>query len=170
MAQIGLESNGSDGEIMFANTRWFVQTEWRLGLHDRHGYESESHIGRYIGRNQFFAPYVGWDYRFRSPATAERNIFGQKNTKDKREIFCAGFRYTLPMFLMFDIRMDHTGQVRLQLGREDIALLPRLRANWMWNTDREWMVGGRWILTKYWSLSTHYDSDMGFGAGMTITY
>lgn len=170
MAQIGLESNGSDGEIMLANTRWFAQTEWRLGLHDRHGYENESHIGRYVGRNQFFAPYVGWDLRYRSPATAERNIFGQENTKDKREIFCAGFRYTLPMFLMLDARVDHTGQFRVQIGREDIALLPRLRANWMWNTDREWMVGGRWVLTKYWSLSSHYDSDMGFGAGVTATY
>ena len=31
-AQVGLESNGSDGEMMLSNTRWMLQTEWRLGL------------------------------------------------------------------------------------------------------------------------------------------
>ncbi len=35
---------------------------------------------------------------------------------------------------------------------------------------REYMASFRYILTKYISLSTHYDSDMGFGAGATITY
>jgi hypothetical protein len=40
----------------------------------------------------------------------------------------------------------------------------------MVNTDREYMVGGRYILTKYFSLGTHYDSDMGLGAGLTFTY
>lgn len=170
MAQIGLESNGSDGEIMYANTRWFAQTEWRLGLHDEHGYESESHIGRYIGRNQFFQPYIGWDWRYRAGQAGETNLFGQKNTKDDRRVACAGFRYVLPMWLVLDVRIDHTGQARITLLREDIALTSRLRANFMVNTDREWMAGGRWILTKYWSLSTHYDSDMGFGAGVTLTY
>lgn len=170
MAQIGLESNGSDGEIMFSNTRWFAQTEWRLGLHDWHGYESESHVGRYIGRNQFFQPYLGWDWRYRTGQAGEANLFGQKNTKDNRRVACAGLRYTLPMWLVLDARVDHTGQARFTLMREDIALTSRFRANFMVNTDREWMAGGRWILTKYWSLSTHYDSDMGFGVGMTLTY
>ena len=34
MARIGLESNGSDGEAMLANTRYRFQTEWRLGTDD----------------------------------------------------------------------------------------------------------------------------------------
>lgn len=29
--------------------------------------------------------------------------------------------------------------------------------------------GFRHVVTKYFSLSTHYDSDMGLGAGITIT-
>jgi hypothetical protein len=40
----------------------------------------------------------------------------------------------------------------------------------MLNTDKEYMAGFRYILTKYFSLSTHYDSDMGLGGGITITY
>jgi len=40
----------------------------------------------------------------------------------------------------------------------------------MLNTDKEYMAGFRYIATKYISLSTHYDSDKGLGAGITITY
>lgn len=60
-AQIGLESNGSDGEIMYSNTRWMLQNEWRLGLSAEKGFENEFHIGRLMGRNQWFMPYIGFD-------------------------------------------------------------------------------------------------------------
>jgi hypothetical protein len=40
----------------------------------------------------------------------------------------------------------------------------------MWNTDREYMAGFKYILTKNMSLSTHYDSDMGVGFGVTLNY
>lgn len=40
----------------------------------------------------------------------------------------------------------------------------------MVNTDKEYMLGGRYILKKNLSLSLHYDSDMGIGAGLTINY
>jgi len=40
----------------------------------------------------------------------------------------------------------------------------------MWNADLEYAAGARYIMTKYISASTHYDSDMGFGLGLTVTY
>jgi hypothetical protein len=169
-AKIGLESNGSDGHLMFSNTRWAIKTEWRLGLNNQKGYESETHIGRYMGKNQFFIPYIGFDYRYRVGNNSEKDIFGQTNTKDKRQVAVLGFQYTLPMFLILEARIDHTGQARVSLGREDIALTSRLRFNFMVNSDKEYMLGGRYILTKFVSISSHYDSDMGFGAGFTITY
>ncbi len=46
----------------------------------------------------------------------------------------------------------------------------RLRLWGMWNTDFEYSAGTRYILTKYWSLSAHYDSDMGLGGGIALTY
>ncbi|MEO5996723.1 MAG: multicopper oxidase domain-containing protein [Chitinophagaceae bacterium] len=52
MAKIGLESNGTDGEIIFSNTRYQLQTEWRIGLNNKNGYETETHFGRYIGKMQ----------------------------------------------------------------------------------------------------------------------
>ncbi|WP_207632628.1 multicopper oxidase domain-containing protein [Foetidibacter luteolus] len=169
-AQIGLESNGSDGEVMLSNTRYMLQTEWRLGLNDNKGYESETHIGRFIGRNQWLMPYIGFDWRYRKQHEAEKNIFGQVNTKDQRAAICFGFQYTLPMLLRADTRIDTDGRLRIQIGREDIPVTARLRLNVLWNTDKEYMTGLRYIVSKYVSLSSHYDSDMGWGGGMTISY
>ena len=169
-AEISLESNGSDGEISFASTRWLLQTEWRLGLNARSGYESESHIGRYLDRNQFLIAYSGWDYRYRTEAESARNLFGQQNTKDNRGVVCFGLIYTLPWFIITDLRIDHAGNFRVQVTRDDIPLTARLRGWGTVNSDLEYSAGMRYILTKYFALSAHYDSDMAFGAGITITY
>jgi hypothetical protein len=74
------------------------------------------------------------------------------------------------MLIVADTRVDGDGKFRLQLSREDIPLTPRLRWSWMINSDKEYMAGLRYILTKFVSLSTHYDSDMFYGAGLTFTY
>lgn len=169
-AQIGLETNGSDGEIMYSNTRWMIQNEWRLGTNREQGYENEFHIGRLIGRNQWFMPYIGFDWRYRNHSEVEKNLFGQVNTKNQRGVVCFGFQYTMPMLIRADARIDTDGKIRVQLGREDMPISSRLRLNFMWNTDKEYMTGFRYILNKYMSVSSHYDSDMGFGAGIAITY
>jgi FtsP/CotA-like multicopper oxidase with cupredoxin domain len=169
-AQIGLESNGSDGEIRVANTRWLLQTEWRLGLSANKGYESETHIGRHIGRNQWLLPYLGFDWRYRRQPEAEKNLFGQVNTKDARSVFCIGVQYTLPFLVVADARVDSQGRLRAGLAREDVPLTARLRFNFFVNTDKEYMTGMKYIISKYFSLSAHYDSDMGPGAGVTIQY
>ncbi|HET6252590.1 MAG TPA: multicopper oxidase domain-containing protein [Puia sp.] len=170
MARVGLESNGSDGEVMLANTRYRLQTEWRLGTDAVKGYESESHFGRYLGRMQYWLPYIGWDLRYRRSDEKEKNLFGQEDTKNRRDVICAGLQYTLPLLFTLDGRVDMKGNLRLQLGREDIALTRRLRFSLMANTDKEYMAGLRYILTKYIGLSTHYDSDMGWGGGITVNY
>lgn len=175
-ALIGLESNGSDGEAALSNTRWLLQTEWRLGSNKIKGYESETHIGRYLGPNQWIMPYAGFDWRSRrygkeeGTAKEEKTIFGQVNTKNERAVVCLGVQYTLPMLLKADARIDAEGKFRLQLGREDLALSKRMRFNFYLNSDKEYMAGLRYIITKYFSISTHYDSDMGWGGGVQISY
>ena len=74
------------------------------------------------------------------------------------------------MNILSEFRADLDGKMRFQFLREDIPLTPRLRGNFMINTDKEYAIGMRYILTKYFNLSSHYDSDMGFGAGITIIY
>ncbi|MGV9004319.1 multicopper oxidase family protein [Flavobacterium sp.] len=172
MAQNDFATNGNDGMAMVQNARWSFGTEWRLGYHDMHGYETETHIGRYIGRNQWFMPFVGFDWRYRKMGIDEQetNLFKQSNTKDNRSLFSLGFDYTLPMLIIFQTEVYHNGDVRLQLMREDIPVSRRLRAGFMVNTDKEYMIDLRYILNKNMGIRTHYDSDMGFGIGLNVNY
>jgi len=187
MARIGLESVGSDGMAMLSNTRNTVATAWHLGLHPEHGEESETTVGRYLGRMQWWRPFIGYDYHYKKvgPNGEEikkgimgsnifgndaRNMFGQLSNKNNRSTITAGIQYLLPMNILSELRGDLDGKLRFQLIREDIPVSPRLRANFMINTDKEYALGFRYIITKYFNLSSHYDSDMGWGAGITITY
>ncbi len=170
MARAGLESNGSDGEIMLANTRYQFQVEWHLGINDMMGYETESHFGRYLDQMQWLFPYIGWDIRYKKASSQVKNLFGQSSNLDNKKVFCAGVQYTLPLLIIADTRLDSEGKLRIQLMREDIPITARLRLNFMVNSDKESMAGLRYIITKYFGISTHYDSDMGFGAGITLNY
>jgi FtsP/CotA-like multicopper oxidase with cupredoxin domain len=172
MAENDFATNGNDGQAMLQNTRWSFGTEWRLGYHDEHGYESETHIGRYIGRNQWFMPFIGFDARYRKLENGEieENIFGQKSTKDKRIQFSLGFNYTLPMLVIYQTEVFHDGNIRMQLMREDIPVSKRLRMAFMVNTDEEYMAGFKYIVGKNMGFTTHYDSDMGIGFGVNINY
>jgi hypothetical protein len=170
MAKTGVESNGIDGEMMICSTRWFGQAEWRLGYSLMDGFETETHIGRYFGKNQFFRLYIGGDFRYRQGMSPERNLFQQRDTKNNRLVACLGVQYVLPLLIVADLRVDHTGNVRFQLMREDIPLTRRLRLSFMGNTDLEYMLGLKYIVYKYVAVSTHYDSDMKWGAGVTVMY
>ena len=172
MAQNDFATNGNDGMAMAQNTRWSVATEWRMGYHDKHGYESETHIGRYIGKMQWLMPFIGFDWRYRklNQNETEKNIFRQKNTKDNRSQFSIGLAYTLPMLMIAQIELYHDGNLRMQLRREDIPVSKRVRAAFMLNTDSEYMLGLNYIITKNIGIRTHYDSDMGLGLGISINY
>jgi uncharacterized protein YfbU (UPF0304 family) len=54
--------------------------------------------------------------------------------------------------------------------REDIPISRRMRAGFMLNTDKEYMIELRYIVNKNMGLRTHYDSDMGIGIGVTLNY
>lgn len=172
MAQNDVATNGNDGAAMLQNARWSFGTEWRLGYNSMHGYELETHVGRYIDRMQWLMPFVGFDFRYRKMGIdhQEKNLFGQVNTKDTRKQFSVGLQYTLPMLVNFQSEVYHDGTVRLQLMREDIPIAKRVRAGFMVNTDKEYMVDLRYIVVRNFSFRTHYDSDMGYGLGLSFNY
>ena len=172
MAENDFATNGNDGEVMFQSTRWSFGTEWRLGYHDRHGYETETHVGRYIGKMQWLMPFVGFDWRYRKFGIdgEESNLFEQTNTKDNRAVFSAGVNYTLPMLIIAQAEVFTDGNFRLQFERKDIPISKRLRMNLMWNTDKEYMAGLRYIIKRNFGVTTHYDSDMGIGFGFNLNY
>lgn len=170
MGNIGLQSNGSSGNLNLENTRWRIETLWNLGLNNRRGYESETFAGRYFGQMQWLYVYAGFDYHYRRAHETEKNLFGQISDLNNRHTPMIGLAYTLPLFFVADARIDGNGKVRLQLSRDDIALSSRLRLALSANTDREYSAGMKYIITKYFSASANYDSDLGAGAGITLTY
>lgn len=173
MAENDFSSNGNDGQLMYSNTRWAFQGEWRVGYTPHHGYEVETHFGRYLGKMQWLFPYIGVDFRYRKPhnmSKVEKNFFGQYNTHDNRQVLHGGLQYTLPFLIVADASVDHTGYFRLQLSREDIPITRRTRAMFMVNSDKEYMVGAKYIVARNIAPTVHYDSDMGWGLGITVSY
>ena len=172
MGENDFATNGNDGMAMFSNTRWSIGTEWRLGYNDIHGYETETHIGRYIGKMQWIMPFVGFDWRYRKMENGEteKNLFGQGSTKDGRSVFSAGLEYTMPMLIKAQAEVFTDGNFRLQFERMDIPVSTRIRMDLMWNTDKEYMAGLRYIIKRNFSVRTHYDSDMGLGIGLSLNY
>jgi hypothetical protein len=176
MVRAGLESNGSDGEAMLSSNRYQLSGLWHLGLSPHHGYEGELAFGRYLGTNQWWLPYIGLDYHCKKEegdpkdANDYKNMFGQVSNKNNRKTFTVGVQYITPWLVLADARIDGDGKLRFQLSREDIPVTKRLRFNLMGNTDKEYAAGFRYIISKWFAASTHYDSDMGLGAGITLTY
>jgi len=172
MATSDFANNGIDGEAMLQKSRWSLGTECRLGYNTMHGYETETHLGRYIGKMQWLMPFIGFDWRYRKMGIDEQetNLFKQVNKKDNRSAFSLGVMYTLPMLINFQTEIYQDGIIRLSLMREDIPISKRLRAGFMVNTDKEYMVDLRYIITKNIGIRSHYDSDMGFGTGLSINY
>jgi CopA family copper-resistance protein len=172
MAENDFATNGNDGMAMLSNTRWVLSSEWRLGYNAHHGYEVETHFGHYIGKMQWLMPFIGYDWRYRKMGInfQERNIFGQVDTKDTRTAFSVGIQYTLPMLVKLETEIFTNGTFLIQLKREDVPITKRMRFSFMVNTDKEYMAGLRYIVKRNISLATHYDSDMGYGAGIYLNY
>jgi hypothetical protein len=121
---------------------------------------------------QWLMPFVGFDWRYRKMGHGgvEKNLFGQRNTKDNRAVLSLGAEYTLPLLVTAQAEVFTDGTVRLQLMREDIPVTARLRMSFMVNTDTEYMAGLRYIVARNMGLTTHYDSDMGWGLGLSLNY
>lgn len=129
-------------------------------------YETETHLLRYLDKNQYLAFYIGFDYRKNKTLP----LAGKPNSKDNRRVFDAGFYYLLPMLIRSEWRIDHTGRLRLQLERRDIPLSNNFFFDFRANTDKEYAVGFRYMIAKPFSISTNYDSDYKWGIGLTWHY
>lgn len=172
MAQNDFATNGLDGELMFGEKRWQFQAEWRIGYTQEHGQEAEARFGRYMDRMQWLFPYIGAEWRSHAMDMHEtsENLFGGPNTREDRRALNIGLRYTLPFLFVIDGHIDPNGELHASLMREDIALTPRLRLDLMGNSDLEYMGRFRYVLSRNIAASMRYDSDMGLGVGVALTY
>jgi FtsP/CotA-like multicopper oxidase with cupredoxin domain len=134
-------------------------------------FEAEAKLMRYIGPKQFFAPYLGTEVeREEMPAIGDAPPEMEVNT-----VGLVGLRYFLPMLIWSDLRIDHEGNVQVELEREDIALTKRWRleggVEYHFNENKlEYTIGSSYILGQYIALSGNYDSDRGWGLGLKLIY
>jgi hypothetical protein len=87
MAENDFATNGLDGMLMVQDARWAADFGVGIGYKPEHGYEVETHLGRFIDRNQWFQVFVGFDWNqhkmLAEHGNVEKNIFGQKTDQIK---------------------------------------------------------------------------------------
>ena len=159
---LSAHSQGTWLEGNISGNKMALEVEGRANY--KGDFETETHLLHYLDKQQYLSAFIGYDYR------NNKSLSGKPNTKDRRNVFDAGFYYLLPMFIRSEWRIDHTGKVRLQLERRDLALSNNFFFDGSVNTDKEYNVGFRYMVSKYFSISTNYDSDYKWGAGLTWHY
>ncbi len=163
---LSVHSQGAFLEANISNNKNALEFEGRVNYEGN--YETETHLLRYLDNRQFLAAFVGYDFRdnktLRSSDDRNRN---NRNFRRQSEI---GVYYMLPMLVRAEFRTDLTGQLRLQLERRDLPLSNNVFMDIRGNTDKEFTIGFRYMVSKYLSLSTNYDNQYNWGAGLTIHY
>ncbi|MBO9620315.1 MAG: multicopper oxidase domain-containing protein [Niabella sp.] len=163
-------SNGNFGATALNNTRWSFDAEWKLGYDAINGHEMEATFGRYLGAMQWARPYVGVEWRYKKDDHPEKNMFGQTFSHDGKLAYSAGIAYTLPLLITLRAQVDTRGIFRVVLNREDIPLTSRLRGAFSFDTQKEYMGGLRYIVTRHLSVAANYTTNYGFGGGVVVTY
>ncbi|MDX2047270.1 MAG: multicopper oxidase domain-containing protein [Chitinophagaceae bacterium] len=161
---LSVHSQGAWLSGNISNNKMALEFEGRASW--KGDYETETHLLRYLDKKQYFAFYIGYDYRKNKTLP----LANKPNSKDNRRVFDAGFYYLLPMLIRSEWRVDHTGRLRLQLERRDLPLSSNVFFDFRVNTDKEYNVAARYMIAKSFSISTNYDSDYKWGIGLTWHY
>jgi len=183
MAMLDIASNKVHAETMtMFGPRWANLNEFHSNWDFDH-LEGSMKVGRFLGKFQWALPYGGFRIQ-KNHEIMERQMtedmgmefhgkkswFGQQKASKDKYAFMVGVQYLLPMLITADASVDHNGKLLLELSREDIPISRRIRGNFSLNSDGEFSTGLRYIVQKWFSISGNYDNEMGWGAGITLTY
>ena len=156
-------SQGTFGTLVLSGRHFQSDFDWKWNY--KKSYELELKAQYFLDKRQFFSAFIGGEYE-------KNNIRNGKEVPEteKEQIGTVGLIYTLPFFINAEGRVDHRGKFRLQFRREDLPLTTRARLDFYWNTDKEYGGEARYIISKFLAVSANYDSDFGWGAGLSIVY
>lgn len=183
MAMLDIASNKIHAETMtMFGPRWANLNEFHSNWNFDH-FDGNFKVGRFLGKFQWALPYAGFRIQ-KNHEIMERQMteemgmkyegkktwFGQNIASKNKATFIVGAQYLLPMLITADASVDQNGKVLLELSREDIPISRRIRGNFSLNSDGEFTTGLRYIVQKWFSISGNYDNEMGWGAGITLTY
>ncbi|MBN8577897.1 MAG: multicopper oxidase domain-containing protein [Cytophagales bacterium] len=154
----------SDAVFGFANivgNRGILGTTYRVSYKNQ--YEFQPDYQHFIDKRQFLSAYIGADIR---------NTFQiiENGNRVDRKVGVIGVRYLLPMFVQSELRVDHRGNVRFQLSRNDMPITRRLRLSLVGNSDWEYNIDFDYNIAKRFYIHASYDSDYKYGAGLTILW
>ena len=172
-ADLSVHSQGAFLEANLSNNKNALEFEGRVNY--KGNYETETHLLRYLDNRQFLSVFVGYDFRDnKTLRSAEDAAGGNRRTTENNRNFRrqaeVGAYYLLPLLVRAELRTDLTGQVRLRLERRNLPLSNNVFMDISGNTDKEFTIGFRYMVSKYASLSTNYDNQYGWGAGLTFHY
>ena len=149
------QSHMTDGLAVLSNSKNILSTTWQVGWQrvDKTDFDVELAYDRYF--NRFLNLYAGINL----VNEYERGIFG--------------IRYLLPFNIESTFRIDSAGELRIELG-QSLQLTDRIMVfgNVEYDTEsrEEWLLGGKYILSKNVSMIGQYHSDFGAGAGLEFRY
>lgn len=154
----------SDAVFGFANivgNRGILSTTYRVSYKNQ--YEFQPDYQHFIDKRQFLSAYIGADIR---------NTFQiiENGKRVDRKVGVIGVRYLLPMFVQSELRVDHRGNVRFQLSRNDMPITRRLRLSLVGNSDWEYNIDFDYNIAKRFYIHASYDSDYKYGAGLTVLW
>ena len=149
------QSHMTDGIAILSNSRNILSTTWQVGWQrvDKTDYDIELTYDRYF--NRFF------------------NLFAGLNLTNDYERGIFGIRYLLPFNIDSALRVDSEGEFRIELA-QGLQLTSRFGIfgdiEYDSETKEEWLLGGKYTLSKSLALTGQYHSDFGAGAGMEFRY
>ncbi len=147
-----------------AGTKWELNEDFKWNY--KNLFESEAMFRRFIDKRQFLTVFIGSENR----REQTNDIKDGKKVLANENVATAGVTYFLPLFITAEGRIDHTGHLRFQLSRNDLALTKRTRFDFSWNTDKQYTLGLKYIVARNIALTGNYDSDYGWGAGISFVY
>jgi FtsP/CotA-like multicopper oxidase with cupredoxin domain len=154
-AHATVQSHMTDGVVAFSNSKHIVSTKWQVGWQrvEETEFDVEVNYDRYF--NRFL------------------NIFAGVNLTNDYERGIWGIRYLLPLNIESSLRIDSAGEFRIELA-QDIQLTSRLGifGDIEYDTEsrEEWLLGGKYTLSKNLALISQYHSEFGAGVGMEFRY
>lgn len=138
----------------------------RLGAHAfARDHDDEDDAGEYeidLHWNHYFGPNLSTSlgYRLSNEDGTGNRAFGQVS-------------YRLPYLVETSLALDSRGDLRVGLAREfqiTPRLLAELEAEYDTNSGLEYAAYAHYLLNKEFSLTTGYDSDHGWGAGLSFRF
>jgi len=161
-----IHSQGNFVNLNYSGLNWQLRERWAMSW--KGDYESETYLDRFLDKRKFLRAYIESDNRYTKSEDGKDGI-GVIPAK-QTNVAAVGVAYLLPLFIMADGRVDNKGDFRFQISRQDFPLTKRIRLDASWNTDKEYEIGARYILGRYFAISANYDSDYKWGAGISIIY